>query len=102
MARATGSKTLTEADHKMRRRDVLENQRIAELLKRSVHPDVLRGVLGRGKNEIPNYAGRREFLRQEFDPLLPTSELLIPHTKKRHCFPATLCCEVQHIFRKCR
>src|SRR5256885_486522 len=70
VARATGGSGVgDEAEYKMLRRDLLANQRIAERLPRFVTTcRSLAEFWGVIKMKSPDYAGRREFLRKEFDP----------------------------------
>jgi len=76
VARATGSSGVSdEAEYKVLRRELLENQRIAEKLPRFVMTcRSLAEFWGVIKMKSPNYAGRRDFLRQEFDPILTMLE----------------------------
>jgi len=76
VAHATGNGGVgDEAEYKVLRRELLENQRIAGKLPRFVMTcRSLAEFWGVIKMKSPNYAGRREFLRQEFDPLLTMLE----------------------------
>jgi Abortive infection C-terminus len=76
VARATGgSEVLDGAEYIMLRGALLADQRIAEKLPRFVKTcrslDEFWGLI---KMKSPNYAGRREFLRLEFDPVLTMLE----------------------------
>lgn len=76
VARATGgSEALDGAEYILLRRALLADQRIAEKLPRFVMTcRSLNEFWGVVKMKSPNYAGRREFLRQEFDPILTMLE----------------------------
>ncbi len=76
VARATGgSDALDGAEYILLRRTLLADQHIAEKLPRFVMTcRSLNEFWGVVKMKSPNYAGRREFLRQEFDPLLTMLE----------------------------
>jgi hypothetical protein len=74
MAHATGGSS-DDGEYKVLRRELLENHRIAEKLPRFVMTcRSLAEFWGVIKAKSPNYAGRREFLRQEFDALLTMLE----------------------------